>query len=455
MTVATCPACRESVTVPVDATPQCTVRCPLCHEQFPLAAFLAQLPPSLIVVGDEPDEASAEEERDEAAQAHVLLGSFVSADEDDASAESVPEFDFIASAPEGEAEESPRAASRRGRGRQKNATLEVLKIVAGALLAIPAAQLILWWLFPGPWKRDLFGIGPAVSRVVPWVVPEAFRADEIVAPRRAVESLASPVDQRERPQRAWPRANTGSAQPTGSTHTAHKAPLQPNPSAPADSSATAPTTDSADVDQAPPEGEPAAAKLEVIRGVRGARQFQLADLQSALEGALQASIQWDTDPNLSAPHRTQLTQQFYEAFALLSEAVTYPPPDDPGTRDFVSQLSDTLKSFGKQPKKLAMIGNQAAACLNQPDRPSPGVLLFGTVQQIIPAGSLYETHLELASLQECSVTIVSRVDPRTTFRPGDRILMLGAVVQDPRNNLLGYQGSEPMVVMGGFPVLMP
>ena len=53
MTVASCPSCRERVTVPVDATPQCIVRCPLCHEEFELAAFLAQLPPLLIVLRDE------------------------------------------------------------------------------------------------------------------------------------------------------------------------------------------------------------------------------------------------------------------------------------------------------------------------------------------------------------------------------------------------------------------
>ena len=50
MIVAPCPACRENVTVPIDARPESIVRCPLCSAEFRLSEFLAQLPPPLIVV---------------------------------------------------------------------------------------------------------------------------------------------------------------------------------------------------------------------------------------------------------------------------------------------------------------------------------------------------------------------------------------------------------------------
>ena len=52
MIVASCPACREQVTVPMDASPSSLVRCPLCNAEFRLGEFLAQLPPPLIVVQD-------------------------------------------------------------------------------------------------------------------------------------------------------------------------------------------------------------------------------------------------------------------------------------------------------------------------------------------------------------------------------------------------------------------
>ena len=59
MIVASCPACRENVTVPIDARPTSIVRCPLCSAEYRLEEFLAQLPPPLIVL-PEPDMATAE-----------------------------------------------------------------------------------------------------------------------------------------------------------------------------------------------------------------------------------------------------------------------------------------------------------------------------------------------------------------------------------------------------------
>jgi hypothetical protein len=120
----------------------------------------------------------------------------------------------------------------------------------------------------------------------------------------------------------------------------------------------------------------------------------------------------------------------------------------------VRTLRGALLTFVKQPKKLAMIGNQAAAWLERTDRPHQGIFLFGTVKRIQARGQLFETEVELAARQERTVTVVSRVDPRRSFGSGDRILLLGAVVEQPEQNLLGYEGSESMVVMGGFPVVL-
>ncbi len=151
-----------------------------------------------------------------------------------------------------------------------------------------------------------------------------------------------------------------------------------------------------------------------------------------LEAALQANIAWDTDPDLSTEHRQQMDRELYAAFAQLSEAVTYPPQDDPALNELVSPLSGYFAQFAKEPKKLAMIGNQAVAWLDQESRPHQGILLFGTVKRVRAAGSsLFETELELAARQKRSVTVVSRVDPLGTFRSGDHVLLLGAIVQDP------------------------
>ena len=51
---------------------------------------------------------------------------------------------------------------------------EMVKVVAGGLLAIPVAQLLIWWVV----GSDPLGIAPTVSRSMPFVVPAKYHADE-------------------------------------------------------------------------------------------------------------------------------------------------------------------------------------------------------------------------------------------------------------------------------------
>ncbi len=474
MTVASCPSCREHVTVPVDATPECIVRCPLCHEEFRLEAFLSQLPPALIVLGKETataDQGTGEESSlwDDSAS-HVLT-SLDTAPAPGETDDAVPAFDFTPESPGDSHQEGTVGVLRRAGRRQKNSTFEVLKIVAGGLLAIPAAQLILWWFVPGDWKRDLLGIGPAVSRVVPWIVPQKFRAQQDLLtpePRFAPESDSRRTVLERR--RARQRQNNGSALPLPASGTTAPLPdidarqlaseAQPDDSpattdAPTDSSGLEPRVENAPTatDTEAPAGT--SVVQQYVQGVRGAPQSSLSDLRAAFESALQTSIVWDTSPDQSEARRTELNDQFYAACAKLGESITYMiPTGDPAERDLVTAIQDVLGTFAQQPKKLALIGNRSAQWLDQVDRPTQGVFLFGTVKQIQPAGQVFETALELASLKQRTVIVVSRLDPRPFYASGDRVLMLGTIVLDPARNLLGYDGKEPMVVMGGLPTVL-
>ncbi len=131
MTVASCPSCKENVTVPVDATADCVVRCPFCHEEFRLEAFLNELPPALIVL--EPGASSSgidiqdsePDSGDEASSSNVL-GALATADSP-AAHDSVPAFDFTpGSTPDESAESEP--VERGRRRRQKNPAVEFTKI---------------------------------------------------------------------------------------------------------------------------------------------------------------------------------------------------------------------------------------------------------------------------------------------------------------------------------------
>jgi hypothetical protein len=181
-------------------------------------------------------------------------------------------------------------------------------------------------------------------------------------------------------------------------------------------------------------------------------RYGVADLQVAVEQALQASVAWDTSPDQTAPHRAMLTEEFYSAFAYVGEIMAFMTPGDANARELAAAAHDLLASFEQQPKKLAMIGNRAAEWLDQPARPNQGIFLFGTVGQIQPQGALFATELELASLKKRTVSVVSRIDPTGFYAPGDHILMLGALIRDPAQNLPGYAGRAMVVVLGSFPL---
>ena len=53
------------------------------------------------------------------------------------------------------------------------------------------------------------------------------------------------------------------------------------------------------------------------------------------------------------------------------------------------------------------------------------------------------------------LTVVSRVKPGSFYQAGARVLMLGAIVEQPATRLAGYQGGETRVIMGGYPIVLP
>jgi len=479
MTIAACPSCHENVTLPADAQPDSIVRCPLCQEQFELREFLAQLPPELIVVDNprstaEPmaawtfprDVAADADEADEAGEGgpHAVMPSWASSTGMADSAGEAPPFNFTpGSAPE--ASVVVESAFRPPRARKKPA-VELAKIVAGGLLAVPLALLILLWL-PGKWQRDPLRIGPSIGRVLPWIVPTNCRPmkwrsspevlDDVTArrrPRRPNAHRAAPAMPRPAPQSASPAPRESPVEAASASARPNRPPRatepQPASNIPPLNSSTGTATPPVD---ASPNAAAAPAN-EMVVGVKGAAQRSGKELHDALEAAVQANAAWDTRTSESRAAEEKLTNQLYAAFARLGEVITFVDPRDDGVRESVGAVQSLLMSMAMHPAKLASLGNQAFQWLDRTDRASQGILLFGTVKKTRFAGQLYETELELASRTRRAVFIMSRMDPKRVYGPKDRVLILGTIVDDPSANLAGYDGKQPQVVMAGFPVPM-
>ena len=50
--------------------------------------------------------------------------------------------------------------------------------------------------------------------------------------------------------------------------------------------------------------------------------------------------------------------------------------------------------------------------------------------------------------------VISRVNPGPDLKPGQRVVILGAAVLNPSENINGYQGDAEQLVIGGYPVVI-
>ena len=179
MTVATCPECKDEVSVPVGVSAEAQVKCPLCGVEFSMARIVKQLPPELIVISD----SSGRGSRSESASPFQIKQGFKAVESAPAGAFSFEEKSapagskptYAADSDKGETKptrSTARATARpSGRKNEKNMLFEVAKVVVGGLAAFPIVQLAVWWIG----RTDPLDLGPKVGAIVPFVVPKHLR----------------------------------------------------------------------------------------------------------------------------------------------------------------------------------------------------------------------------------------------------------------------------------------
>ena len=511
MTIANCPRCREQVSVPENASPEATVQCPLCQEEYSFSEAMAQLPPALIVVADvDQQPASVIADDDQPGWPALDLdgdGSDEAAAED---ASPAAAFDFASgSANTGTKSKAAIRPTSRSRAPTGSPVKSIVSVVIGGLMAFPIAQLILWYL-PGDLKRD-FGAGPVVAQYVPQIVPARFRgqaaadtsdsetaaddsdstipdfnfggtgefagsgAPDTTNSNGINDSANEQADSRQSDEAAGSNGGSTAQEPMtadasdatgadvfespvevpgldlgGFPSIDEPADLLDAPNVPVGTTETAATELPPLVDDLAPFDPPSAELTGLAPGnVRDAPQVSADDVADSVQAAVAGDQAWNTD-EASSPSGA-LKRRFYLAVSKLGEALTFVDQSNEQIANQVAEAESLLMSIGSQPDKLSVIGGVANGWIaaGHQRRTTDGICVYGIVRSVEPIGDMFETAVECAGKE---IAIVSTADPTECFVANRQVLILGTILNDPTKNLGGYAGSRPVVVLDGYHV---
>lgn len=506
MTIASCPKCGETVRIPPSASPRASVRCPLCQEEFLLAEVLDSLPPLLEITDDldQPDRAFAPQAAEEYGLAPL---------EADTASKAAPAFSIDSSrdvsAPASVATAKRRKGPVRPQRKKKSPVAEVVKIVLGGVAGLVIAQLLLWWM---PWqdlRRDPFALGPSISKFAPWLVPARFHGGPEVGrvpaderPFAAADTLDSGLPQ---PNLDQPITQDQATTPENSREQARDAEPDPFDLSAGQDPISPPAVDpfgaTVELPSIPPSTDLDDDLLALDPAMDFGADFETdptLDIETdpALDIETDPALGVETDPaatvatngateppsvNDGRPVRHLASPTLFDADALAAALKPVQPEFEAlsvaGTEEAILLVTRNYTRFTELAEKIVLsedlehpIRQEAARLLlslvEKPDvisrlrqagevwwgagsrRTNDGVLLIGKVQSIDAEDFLFRTELQLGDGSR--LTSYSDTDPSDLMDPEDLVLLVGAVVEDPADRLLGYSGEDEQVLWAPF-----
>jgi hypothetical protein len=497
MLTASCPKCAKQVTVPHAARPESRVRCPLCAEEYSLESIFADLPPLLVLLdAPAPNGASGihEGEAREASASEVSGSSNIFdfderekqdaqvADEDAdtaialADAEEVTPkthaFDFGGTASPSAAAggaTAPRTTTARPKAKKKASPVKsIIGVIIGGLVALPLAQMILWYL-PGGWgvdQRDPMNIGrnyPTTFGILApsWVKDQAVTpAEEQVSGDPTGGPLKKPpqdaIDNIDPEGSSFGREDLNGAL-TGNTKPPKEDDEEESPLIVDDGSGsgeeTIPPIDDPVIDEPAPKKSP----------VKDAPTFTAADLGSELKAAQAAEglINTATKADGDGKAKREAAEQYLTTMSQLAKVLTFAAERPTGHMEHVAGM---LTNASDTEKKRVILSTLAGIEFGKADRSSDGLIFTGNVREVQQRGKLFETVVEMSTTTKKPISVYTAADPTRESdeedlqRPiavGDTVVVLGAIIEEPNKNLSGYKGEPDPVIWGGYFHVVP
>jgi hypothetical protein len=473
--VSKCPKCGEQVTIPDGLDPEAEVRCPLCVVVYPLRDALAEAPPALVPVdpgaigGPRPDS-------DALAKSDLISERF-----------HVPDSDDLAEPREAETESAVDEAPVLDAWQEADVAPEIDTGAAGDASPTDASHRYPIDTGQTPVDTDApatFGIEASEGQSEPGTAgpsksqrkkkktkgPVRFLGEVFLGgfgglligyyvlcwavwgldARRNIPKLPLPLLPHtmdwfagaEQPENVARQPATG--EPGTSKRVPGHNPRLP-PTTPTETNLAAPDIPPVELPTDQPEPEPEPLPQDYI-GPRAPPSFTSAELGQALKAAHDAL----SGDGTTAP----MSPQTYREFCRLGHVLTFVETDarDGFLADRKQAVRKILEGIGDRPGGTGQIGRLAGALLEDRQSLHGGILLAGTAGPVASRGGLHGTIVRLAGHTD-SISLLS--DRRLPFADGDQVVILGSIVGNPAENLVGYSGSRPLVVWAGTAVKLP
>jgi hypothetical protein len=153
----------------------------------------------------------------------------------------------------------------------------------------------------------------------------------------------------------------------------------------------------------------------------------------------------------------KIRSNFYVSLFRMADGATFVQDvGNSGQLDTMRQQMDRLlRQLAADPKRKESLKYNAGRWLEFSRRTTPGIILAGKVQSVEPVGKLHEIKLNigLENAAESIVSVLLANDPG--LKGGDEALVLGTIVENPAEQLAGYEGVEPTVVWNGMLLTLP
>ena len=448
MATAFCPECEEKVTLP-SASQAAIVQCPLCDAEFGLAALLESVPPTLLVV-DDPAAECAED---------------VASDEDSTESTDVGfSLEGLSDQPEGfsidDEEPSVRATTVRSSGRRASkggGLRSVLQVVFGGLLALPLAQLALWYWPWGPQDPLDLGLKLSSYAAVKWVVPAEFHgsADETPADDSANELDLEPENSHEfdpagkfngfdSNTRNNPTLGNETADGFGVPRGLNGLNVRPN------SKPTNPTLDELSNGK-PDEVVNKPVPLAPTDYVRGAAIYRTMVLEAMLQRAQQQSEKWSGLASELGEKQRQIENGNMAWFlGQLATSFTFHDSRDETATVVMGEMFDFFQESATNQALLDVIDVEFDKTVKNSAEPIQGAVFTATVASSTRVNGYRQAEMTLSE-SDTKMPLVFSPQLAPEFEPDQTYLIVGSLISQPRRVLQNYLGlSDSVVVLGTY-----